>query len=346
MRPIDDPATSMRNGSDPARSRSNRANASDLADSEFADSELVLDIAGLPVLMQAVDAAHLAAIDASFGTVATCASAPGAVLSYGPGRLTMPAREPDAHQPDLDIWNDGEILHLSSELHGIQGVVSPTRAQLVSTEAPHERALRRVFQPVITHVLAHHGIFVIHAASMRKGDRGLLALGDTGKGKSTIALAAFQHDWRVMGDDLVALWLVDDTPMIRGLPKPMALPSDGVMPPTADLDGAQTLEWDQRRRLHVPVERLDLRPVPLGAIVVVEHGSAGHSTFEPSAADRMTSRLMASYTSVGDAPLMREFFPVAIRAARVPGGVIHHGADAATRIADAQQILTEVATGW
>lgn len=341
VRPMDDPDTSIRSGSDSARNRSSRAN----------DSELVLDIAGLPVLLRAADIEHMAAIRAAFGTVAVCTSAPGATLEYGPAgdtaeRLTMPDRDPDAHQPDLDVWNEGDILYLSSELHGIQGRASPTHARLVSIDPPHERALRRVFQPVITHLLAHHGIFVIHAASMRKSDRGLLALGDTGKGKSTIALAAFQHDWRVMGDDLVALWLVDGIPMIRGLPKPMALPSEGVAIDGSGLDGAQTLPWDQRRRLHVPVDRLDLSPVPLGAIVVVEHGDAARSTFEPATADRMTSRLMSSFTSVGDAPLMRDFFPVAIRAARVPSGTLYHGTDAATRVAGAQQILSEVATNW
>ena len=43
---------------------------------------------------------------------------------------------------------------------------------------------------------------------------------------------------------------------------------------------------------------------------------------------------------------MREFFPVAIRAARVPSYTLLHGTDPATRITDAQRILSEVATGW
>ncbi len=291
--------TSIRNGSDAARALSSRAS----------DAAFVLDIVGLPVRMSAADADHLAVMHASFGTIATCTELPEAEISYGPGRFPMPARAPDAHQPDLDVWNDGNVLYLSSTAHGIQGIVSPDEARLVATEAPHERSLRRVFQAVITHMLGYHHVFVIHAASMRKGEHGLLALGDTGKGKSTIALAVFQHDWRVMGDDLVALWLVDDAPMIRGLPKPMALPSDVAPTGPAQLDDAQTLEWDQRRRLHVPVDKLDLRPVPLGAIVVVEHGDRRHSALEEAPPDRMTSRLMSSFTSVGNAPRCATSFP-------------------------------------
>jgi hypothetical protein len=339
--PIDEPATSMRSGSEPALSRSNRAN----------DSELVLDIAGLPLLLHAADDAHGATIHAAFGTSGASGRPPEAELRYGPGRMTMPDREPDAHQPDLDVWNDGDVLSLSSEAHGIRARVTPTLIDAVSTEVPHERALRRIFQPVITHVLAHRGVFVLHAASMRRGNQGLLALGDTGQGKSTIALAAFQDDWRVMGDDLVALWLADDapmngTPMIRGLPKPMALPSDVAVDGTPALRDAEMLDWDHRRRLHIPVEQLELRPVRLGAIVVVQHGAGPRSTSEAMTADRVASRLMSSYTSVGDAPLMRDFFPVAMRAARVPSNVLSHGTDRETRVGDAQRILSKIAAGW
>jgi hypothetical protein len=86
--------------------------------------------------------------------------------------------------------------------------------------------------------------------------------------------------------------------------------------------------------------------VPLGAIVAVQHGTEPRSTTDPMPADRLVSKLMASYTSVGDAPLMRDFFPVAMRAARVPSITVFHGTDPATRIGDAQRILREVAEGW
>jgi hypothetical protein len=333
--PMDEPATSMRSGSVPARSRSSRAN----------DSGFVLDIAGLPVLVHASDAEHLAVIRAVFGTASVCTSEPQAEISYGPGRLPSPDAEPDIRQPDLEMWTDGEVLHLASEPHGVWARVSPTHAEIVGEAPAHERSLRRIFQPVITHILAHRGIFVIHAASMRKGDRGVLALGETGKGKSTLALAALLSDWRVMGDDLVALWIDDDTLMMRGLPKPMALPNDLPSPHTAPLEGAETMEWDQRGRLHVPTDRLDLDAVKLGTILVVEHGETEHSTIEPTDADLVTSWLMASYTSVGDAPMMRRFFPVAARAARVPRWIVRHGTDPAVRITDAQRILSDLIAG-
>jgi hypothetical protein len=134
--------------------------------------------------------------------------------------------------------------------------------------------------------------------------------------------------------------------MIRGLPKPMALPSDVAADRSPALRDAEMLDWDHRRRLHVPVEQLELRPVPLGAIVVVQHGADPRSTSEPMPADRVASRLMSSYTSVGDAPLMRDFFPVAMRAARVPSFVVCHGTDPETRVGEAQRILSEVAAGW
>ena len=343
---MDEPATSIRSGSASARSRSNRAN----------DSGFVLDIAGLPVLVRASDDEHLAVVRAVFGDSALSPDAPRAEIAYGPGTLAVPDREPDEQFPDLDVWRDGEVLHLASGFHGVQARVTPVAAEIVASGAVRDRGFRRIFQPAITHMLAHYGIFVIHAASMRRGELGLLALGETGKGKSTMALAALQHGWRVMGDDLVALWLVDDGAMIRGLPKPMALPSDLGDAPDPDgneragspspVEGARRLEWDHRRRLHVPTEQLDLEPVRLGAILLVEHGDSDRSSVAPLAGSAITSWLMGSYTSVANAPLMRRFFPVAIAAARVPGWIVHHGTDSATRLSDAARILDEVGTGW
>ncbi len=333
---MDDPATSIRSGSASARSRSSRAN----------DSAFVLDIAGLPVLVSAAAADHFAILTKIFGTVAITATPPEAEISFGAGDLPLPARSPDERQPDLEVWHDGDVLHLASEPLDVRARVTPTQARIVGGTPPREQAFRRVFQPVITHMLAYRGIFVLHAASMRKGDRGVLALGETGKGKSTLALAAFQHDWRVMGDDLVALWIEDDTAMIRGLPKPMALPQDVGESESRTLEGASTLTWDHRRRLHVPVDQLDLGAVALGAILVVEHGDTARSVLEPVASDRIASTLMGSYTSVGNGPLMRAFFPVASRAARVVRGVVRHGTDAQTRLGDAQRILADIAASW
>jgi hypothetical protein len=333
---MDEPATSIRSGSAAARSRSKRAKP----------SGFVLDIGGLPVLVHAADADHLAVIDTVFGSVGACAADARAELVYRTGRLRLPRRKPDERHPDLDVWRDGELLYLSSEVHAVRAVASPTRIDIVGTARAHERSFRRIFQPVITHVLAHNGIFVVHAASMRNDDHGVLTLGETGKGKSTMALAALQHGWRVMGDDLAALWIADDGPMIRGIPKAMALPSDLTSTRVAQLEGAEELEWDHRGRLHVPSDRLDLAPVKLSSVLAVEHGEATTSKVERSTADAITSRLMGSFTSVGNAELMRRFFPVAIRASQVPGWIVHHGTDSTIRVAEAQRILSELAATW
>ena len=60
-----------------------------------------------------------------------------AELRYRPGRMAMPDRDPDAHQPDLDVWNEGDMLLLSSDAHGIQARVTPKLVDAVSTEVPH-----------------------------------------------------------------------------------------------------------------------------------------------------------------------------------------------------------------
>jgi len=297
------------------------------------------------VLVRVTDAEYVDVVRGVFGSASVCADEPRVDLVYGSGRLGLPRRKPDERHEDLDVWRDDDVLHLASDVHGVRARVTPTRARVVTNGFVPERGFRRVFQPLITHVLAHYGIYVVHGASMHKSGKGIVVLGESGKGKSTMAAAALQHDWRVMGDDLVALRLVDGTPMIRGLPKPMALPSD-IDHARGDGVDAATLEWDQRERLHVPADRLDLEEVALGALVVVEHGTDTHTTEEVLTGDQGASLLMASFTSVGNARLMRAFFPVAMRAARVPCRLVRHGTDPVSRLADAQAILARMAQQW
>ena len=228
------------------------------------------------------------------------------------------------------------MLHLVSEPHALRAMVTPDRALIGGPMPSDPQGVRRLFHPVITHILAHVDIFVVHAAAVRRADRGVLILGDSGQGKSTMALAALDDGWELLSDDLVGLRTDGQNTVIRGVPKPPAFPHDLA---AASLDGAETLQWDWRRRRHLPVDRLDLRPTRLAAIVHVDHGTGPDATFDPISGDVAASEIMSSFSSVCDVPLMRRFFAVAVRAARVPRWNVHHGADPDVRLAEAARVL-------
>lgn len=72
--------------------------------------------------------------------------------------------------------------------------------------------------PVLAHALAHHGIHVLHASAIRRGEGPVVVLTATsGAGKSTFAAVAAGAGWTRVADDLLP-WRVDDTGAPQTLP--------------------------------------------------------------------------------------------------------------------------------
>jgi hypothetical protein len=200
--------------------------------------------------------------------------------------------------------------------------------------------MRRMLHPIFTHVLAWHGIYVLHGAAMRSGDTGLFALGQTGQGKSTLVLAAMEHGWDVLADDLVAVRVdAGGEVTLRGVPKPLTLPSDVE---AVALDGAEHLDWDWRSRRRLPPDRLDRRAVRLDGIVIVSHGTGRRASLRLTAAHDLTELLFSSFMSTPDAPLLRRFFPVGAAIARRPAWTLGHSTDPEMRLEEAAAALGRV----
>jgi hypothetical protein len=158
-----------------------------------------------------------------------------------------------------------------------------------------------------------------------------------------LALAGLEHEWTVLADDLVALRRRGDAVEVQGVPRALALPGDL---PARSVVGAVTPEWDGRARRHLPADRLDLRPAPLGAIALVAHGRGRRARLQPLPADLVVTRLLESFASTGDAPLLRSFFPVAASAARAEGYEFLHAEDRDVRLAEAARLLDRIAATW
>jgi hypothetical protein len=250
--------------------------------------------------------------------------------------VALPRRRPDESYIDLDVWHEGDQLFLSAPDHGLVARADPAGAVIGGPGAPHEHGMRRVLHPIFTHVLAWHGIYVLHGAAMRRGDLGVFAIGQSGQGKSTLVLAAMEHGWDVLADDLVAVRVDDGGVSLRGVPKPLTLPGDLE---ATTLDDAEELDWDWRERRRLPPDRLDLRAVRLAAVVVVSHGAERAATLTPTGAHQMTELLFSSFMSTPDAPLLRRFFPVGAAIARHPGWTLGHSIDPEARLAEAAAAL-------
>jgi hypothetical protein len=111
-------------------------------------------------------------------------------------------------------------------------------------------------------------LLFLHAAALRRHDRAVLLLAESGGGKSTASWAAVHHGFALMSDELAPVRLEDATvlPHPRAMclktppPGPWALPEGTVR---------------SAGGFHVPADRLPLapadRPAPVAALIFVSH---------------------------------------------------------------------------
>jgi len=327
---MDEPETLTHNGPPATRRRSRRAST----------TGSVVDIAGLSLSVRATGDAHQHALETLFGSLAPCPRAPVAQLVFDRSAIAMPRRPADKEYPDVHVWHDGDTLSLRSDHYGMRARVTPSLARVSCAAPPRPSGLRSLFRHISTHMLAHHGAYVVHGGAVRRGDFAALVLGNSGAGKSTLALAALEHGWSVMADDLVAIRLDGDRVRIQGVPKPLALPGDLEASVLAD---APTLDWDYRRRRHLAGEHIDTAAVALSQVLLVGHGEGEHAGLAPIPRAELASLLLSSFASTDDAPLLRRFFPVAIATARMPCAMLLHAENPEVRLTEAARALQQLA---
>lgn len=132
-------------------------------------------------------------------------------------------------------------------------------------------------------LLAEMGELVLHASAVRIGDALALFLGETGAGKSTLAISLHQAGYQLLGDDAAIV-----TPGDAGYVARAVYPSLRLYPEAIDSlvgSGAATspmADYSDKQNVHLPsVEHGPAGALPLAAIIFLE-GDVGAS--EPAAA--------------------------------------------------------------
>jgi hypothetical protein len=91
----------------------------------------------------------------------------------------------------------------------------------MAADAPHWRS---VIFPIATSILAGSlGVVELHAASVARRERGLVLMGPSRSGKSTLAMALAMSGCRLISDDRTFCSLRDEKVVISGLPRPLKL---------------------------------------------------------------------------------------------------------------------------
>jgi hypothetical protein len=306
----------------------------------------IVSMAGVPIVLAASDEARWRAVDALFGMCRDVAADPVVSIELGSIAPPAPSTIADVRFSDVEMWftDRGVVTRHASGLtvirHGpaIEAGGPDIGADLV-------RAFRRSVQHVLVDAMADLDRFALHAAAFGvPGDGAVVVLGDTGAGKSTLAISARAAGWAVLTDDIAWLRLDGDRLTATGFPKPLHVPPDLRH---AASDAVERIVGDDRSRF---VSRVGLStddiPWTLRGVVEVRHGTGdGTLTMLPSGPDLLTA-VMRSFPLQQWPPRVRQFFPYAARLSHLPLARLEHAADPTTRATRAAELLDTAWTGF
>lgn len=267
------------------------------------------------------------------------ASGPAAAaIRYGRCPPELPERAPDETYDHCVAWREDAALGLR-DFSGLAAWVTPELAYLGGSPASLVEPLSRLFYPVVTHLLAHRERFILHGGAIVADDCAYLILGESGRGKSTLGLAALEAGWQLLADDGAILRREAGRCVVSGLPRPVAAPSD--------LGGRLAGEWrpipgDPRGRQQLGPGHLGRGWWPVAGVVLVGHGLSPGGELAQSGGRKILSAILGSFCSVTDPQLLRRFFPLAADIGRLPGWTLGLGAEPGSRLAEAGSMLKQV----
>lgn len=247
-----------------------------------------------------------------------------------------PGPADDCHE-NIEVWQDGPGLWLRHP-SGAVGRASPDGV-IIGGVGDDLEPLRRLFLPLIAHVLGHRGVFALHAGAIDAGDGALLILGSSGSGKSTLVGISLGKRWQALGDDVVAL-----TPSggggvaITGIARPPAVPVGALQ--SRLHDGTPR---DPRGRVHLDPALLDTRPHELIGTVLPYRSASREDDIEKVKATDLLHEVVSSFPGAASPGLLARFMPTAGRIARMDAYRLPIAGDGAARFSDAGLRLEDVA---
>jgi hypothetical protein len=307
----------------------------------------VISVAGLAVSIEADDTARWNVLDALFGLCPTAAVSEGVIrLCFSASPPTAPDRPPDVAFSDVELWYaDAGVVTRHRDGIVVVRDGDEIRAGGSAAGGGAAKAFRRAVQHVLADAMAVHGRFALHGAVVVDGAGAVIVLGDTGAGKSTLAVSALRLGWSVVTDDIAWVAATDDGPLtISGFPKPLHAPPE-------ILDG---LPVEADRVVDDPRERFVLRTGlsaddvahPIHGIVIVRHGAAAATLVPFPTGPRLLTMVMRSFPLQGSPIRVRQFFPFAARLSHTPAVLLEHAKDPTVRGMEAAALLRDAAAAF
>ena len=292
--------------------------------------------------LEAPDPDRLRRLQRTVAQMAPADDEPAALLRIVERTPAVPDRAPDFTEHSTSFWVDGDELVVA--FAGAVARASDAGAALGGAGAQDGRVLRRLLLPAMTHLLAARDRFALHAAAVcSPGERAaVVCAGASGRGKSTVAFAAWRAGWTVLADDMAIVRAGRGGLEVAGVPQEFAVPAELVPAGDRDALGLRPYDDDVRQRLLVHVDAPETSWRPLGAFARVAHGdTADGQLVAVDGADAMPA-VLSAFTSVLAPDRLRAFLPVAGSLARLPTWELRLARDPARRVADVQRNLASV----
>lgn len=96
-------------------------------------------------------------------------------------------------------------------------------------------------------ILHQRGLMPIHGSCVTDGKRSILITGDSGAGKSTLAAEFLRHGWKLLTDDVSAVFNVEGTPMVQSSYPSQKLWQDAMERYEKDVDNVHSLYFSENR---------------------------------------------------------------------------------------------------
>jgi hypothetical protein len=297
----------------------------------------VVDIGGVSILLTSSDAERADPVAHLLGHVPHSTASPHVEVRCSARAPAMPRRAPDRTNADFRVWTTEDTLHLELTSGG-RARVSATTAWIGTGRDDPQRAAQCLLLPVLTHLLSFRDRYVLHAGSVVAGGVAYLILGGTGTGKSTLGVAAVEHGWLLLGDDMVVVRRQDQRCSAAGIPRTVAVPSD-----VGSRLARGPLTDDHRGRWEVPAAVLERGWFPVGGLISVGHGTTNRAGLRRVDGRAALSAVLRSYTSSLDPLHLRRFFPVAAALSRLPAWELRHGVEPRSRLSEVGRMLRGIA---
>lgn len=308
-------------------------------------SGLIVGLGDIPVLLRIDDDAVGAVLRTFLPDLPTLPGPAAAQLTLGDPAPLVPDRPCDHSATDLEAWHEGNALLLRHR-SGTAAEVRGAEARIGGGRGHGDRtyAVRRLFALVVSRLLAPLERFVLHGAALVHRGQAYVALGDTGTGKSSLALAALSAGWGVLADDLVIVRHAGASLEVSGIPRPLVVPGD-----LANADevsrwvaGARPTPDDPRRRRELAPDILERGWWPVAGSMMLGHSAGTAGELRRLTAHEALPRVVAAFVWSGDTVSLRRFFPHAAALSRRPAWELRHGARPDQRLAAGRELLAAV----